>query len=213
MSEENKLRTGTTTVALMCKDGAVLAADRRATAGNLIVDKRAQKIHPIADDMAITIAGTVSDAQLLIKLMKAEIKLKEIRVDRKLSVKEVGNLISGLVYENIRKLSLIPGISHFLLGGKDESGVYIYDIFPDGSLSPIEDFVASGSGSELVYGLLEAQYDKEMNIEQGVDLAIRAINSSLQRDTASGNGLDVITITKAGVKKAFEKTLITRVTR
>ncbi|MDP3733725.1 MAG: proteasome subunit beta, partial [Nanoarchaeota archaeon] len=69
-----QLKTGTTTIGIMCKDGVVLAADKRATAGSMIVDKRAEKVHLLTDDFAVTIAGTVSDAQLLIKLSRAELK-------------------------------------------------------------------------------------------------------------------------------------------
>ena len=121
---KKQMKTGTTTVGLVCKDGIVLAADMRATAGSLIVGKKTEKIQPITDDMAVTMAGTVSDAQLLIKLIKAELKLREIRTGRKQMVKEAANLLGGLVYTNIRRMSMIPGISHFLLGGKDEKGFY-----------------------------------------------------------------------------------------
>src|SRR3989338_9786174 len=99
---ESQLKTGTTTVGVKCKDGVVLAADMRATAVHMIVDKRAEKVHIITDDLALTIAGGVSDAQLLIKLIKAELKLKEIRADKRASVKEAANLLGGLLYSNIR---------------------------------------------------------------------------------------------------------------
>ena len=79
---EEQLKTGTTTVGIVCKDGVVIAADKRATAGNLIVDKRAEKVHLISEDVAVTIAGTVSDAQLLIKLIRAELKLKEVKTNK-----------------------------------------------------------------------------------------------------------------------------------
>ncbi|HIP34613.1 MAG TPA: proteasome subunit beta, partial [Methanothermococcus okinawensis] len=48
---------GTTTIGLICKDGIVLATDRRATMGNLIADKEAKKLYKIDDYIAITIAG------------------------------------------------------------------------------------------------------------------------------------------------------------
>ena len=72
------LKTGTTTVGIVCKDAVILAADTRATAGTMIVDKRAKKVHIITEDVAATIAGSVSEAQLLLKLIKAELKLKEV---------------------------------------------------------------------------------------------------------------------------------------
>ncbi|PIU02526.1 MAG: proteasome subunit beta, partial [Candidatus Diapherotrites archaeon CG09_land_8_20_14_0_10_32_12] len=104
MENENVIKTGTTTVGIMCKEGVVLAADKRATAGNFISDKKAQKIYKINDSMALTTAGVVSDVQLLVKLIKAELNLKAVRTERKPNVKESVNLLAGLVYSNIRKM-------------------------------------------------------------------------------------------------------------
>jgi proteasome beta subunit len=209
--KEETVKTGTTTVGIVCKDGIVLGADKRATAGNFIVDKRTDKIYPISEDMAVTMAGTVSDAQLLVKLIKAEIKLKEVRTARKPNVKETANLLSGMVYANIRKMSLIPGISHFLLGGKDETGFYIYDLFADGSLTLVRDFISSGSGSVIAYGVLETLFKKGLTLDEGVKLAVKSINAALQRDSASGGGIDVITISKSGFKKVLQKEIETTV--
>ena len=114
------MKTGTTTVAIKCSDGVVLAADKRATAGYLVANKKVEKIVKITDNLAVTTAGTVSDIQLLIKLIRAELKLKSIRINRDLSVKEAVSLLSNMVYNNIRKFSTIPGISHVIVGRKDE---------------------------------------------------------------------------------------------
>src|SRR3989344_6340757 len=141
---EEQLKTGTTTVGIVCKDGIVLAADKRATAGTMIVDKRAEKVHIISDDFAVTIAGTVSDAQLIIKLIKAELKLKEAPTYKKPSAKEAANVLGGILYSNIRRMSMLPGIAHFLLAGKDTQGLHLYDLFPDGSITRIRDFISSG---------------------------------------------------------------------
>jgi len=202
---EEQLKTGTTTVGIVCKDGVVLAADKRATAGNLIVDKRADKVHILSDDFACTIAGTVSDAQLLIKLIKAELKLKEMRTDKRPSTKEAANLLGGLLYSNIRRMSMLPGVAHFLLGGKDTSGVYLYDLFPDGSVTKIKDYVSSGSGSVFAYGVLETQWQPEMSVAEAIKLATKAVNTALQRDSYSGNGLDVVVVTEKEIKKVIQK--------
>jgi proteasome beta subunit len=110
-----------------------------------------------------------------------------------------------MVYNNLRKPSMIPGISHFLLGGRDEKGHYVYDIFADGTLTLIDDFVGSGSGSILAYGVLETLYTQEITTDQGVTLVVKAINAAMQRDIFSGNGLDIIVINEDGVKKVLEK--------
>ena len=205
---DEQLKSGTTTVGMVCKDGVILAADKRATAGNLIVTKHIEKIYEINEDLAITMAGTVSDAQLLAKLIKAELKLKEIRTGRKATVKEAANLLGGMVYANIRKMSLIPGVSHFVLGGRDENGTEVWDLFADGSVTKVDDYISSGSGSVMAYGVLETLYKKDITIEEGVKLVVKSINAALQRDSASGGGIDVIAITpKDGIKRVLKKEL------
>ena len=203
--EETTLKTGTTTVGMVCKDGIVLAADKRATAGHMIVDKRADKVHIISDDFAVTIAGNVSDAQLMIKLTRAELKLKEVRTYKKPSAKEGANLLGGILYSSIRRPSMLPGIAHFLLGGKDVHGLHLYDLFPDGSITRITDFISSGSGSVFAYGVLETQWKKDMSTDDAVALAVKAVNTALQRDSASGNGIDVVVINEKEIKKVLHK--------
>ena len=203
--EETTLKAGTTTVGMVCKDGIVLAADKRATAGHMIVDKRADKVHIISDDFAVTIAGNVSDAQLMIKLTRAELKLKEVRTYKKPSAKEAANLLGGILYSSIRRPSMLPGIAHFLLGGKDVHGLHLYDLFPDGSITRITDFISSGSGSVFAYGVLETQYKEDMSTEEAVALAVKSVNTALQRDSASGNGIDVIVINEKEIKRVLHK--------
>ncbi len=207
----DRMKTGTTTIALRCKDGIVLAADKRATAGNLIANKWVDKIFPIEDYMALTTAGTVSDVQLLLKLIKAEIRLKKLRTNKNVSVKESANLLAGMVYSNIRKMSMIPGISHFLFAGADRTGLQIYDIYPDGSISEADDYLASGSGSVFAYGVLETLYEEGLSVEEGKSLAIKSLNAALQRDSASGNGIDIVVVTSSGVEKVLTKKIDTGV--
>lgn len=203
------MKTGTTTLGIKCKDGIVLAADKRATAGNFIANKKMDKIMEITSNMALTTAGSVSDIQLLIKLIKAELRLKKLRTGRELNVKEAVNLLAGMVYQNIRQFSTLPGISHFLFAGHDKHGFHLYDLYPDGSLTEADDFLSSGSGSVMAYGVLETQYEKDMSVDEAVKLAVKSINAALQRDSASGNGLDVVVIDKQGVKKILTKELNT----
>jgi proteasome beta subunit len=207
--ENVQVKKGTTTVGIVCKEGIVLAAEKRATIGSFVADKNAEKIVPISSTMLVTTAGTVSDAQLIVKLMRAELKLKQVRTNREATVKEAANLMGSIVYNNIRRYSLIPGITQFLLAGTDEEGVHLYDLFVDGSVMVCPDYVTSGSGSIIVYGVLETQYKKGMSLKDGLDLAQRAITAAIQRDSASGNGLLIYTITPSGITKVLEKTFET----
>ena len=209
--DNKETTTGTTTLGLVCKDGLVLAADKRATSGYLIAWKKFDKIMQVTNNIAVTVAGTVSDVQLLTKYLKAELKLKDIRTGRETSVKEAANLLANFVYSNIRKLSLIPGISQFIVGGKDSSGFHLYDLSPDGSIVEVDDYISSGSGSVMVFGVLETMYKKGLSVDEGVKLAAKCVNAAVQRDIASGNGIDIITITKDGIKKVFSKELEMRI--
>ena len=202
---DTEIKTGTTTIGLVCKDGIVLAADKRATSGYLIAWKKFDKIVQITDNVAVTVAGTVSDVQLLTKYLKAELKLKDIRTGRETTVKEAASLLANFVYNNIRKLSMIPGISHFIVGGKDSSGFHLHDLSPDGSIVEVDDYISSGSGSVMAFGVLETLYKKGLSVDEGVKLAAKGINAAVQRDIASGNGIDIVTITKDGIKKVFSK--------
>ncbi len=205
IKEENVLKTGTTTVALMCKDGIILGADKRATSGYLIADKKAQKIHKIDDALALTIAGSVSDAQMFIKLISAEIKLFKLRTNRAPTVSEVVNVLGLIVYNKIRSLSAIPAITQFILGGKDVNGFELYDLYPDGSITKIDDFFSTGSGSVMALGVLEARYKKDITVSEGVKLAYDALYAALNRDIASGNGIEIVSITDKGVNTEVNK--------
>ncbi len=209
--EENLTKTGTTTIGVRCKEGIVLVADKRATAGHMIVDKRAEKIHQLDTHIAITIAGLVSDAQFLTKLARAEIQLKKVRTHTPVTIKEAANLLANLSYANIRKLTMIPGIVGFLIGGVDADGSHLYNIGVDGSVTEEDEYTSDGSGSVFAYGVLETLYRKDMPIEEGIKLAMKALNAAIQRDSASGNGVDVVTITKDGVKRVLSKKLEVKV--
>ncbi len=205
MSQE-KQKTGTTTIVIVCSDGIVMAADKRATAGNWIVGRDIEKVVPIVDDIAVTIAGTVSEIQRVIKLVRAELKLLEVRTNRKVTVKDTANLLTTMNYYNIRQMGEWA-IAAFLVAGKDINGFSAYEVSPDGVITKIDKFTSDGSGSSFAIGVLESKYKKGMSVSEGSKLAVDAINSAQLRDSASGSGFDVYTITADGLKKIITKDL------
>ena len=84
---DDKILEGTTTVGITCKDGVVFASERRASMGNLVAHKVAEKIFKINDHIVTTIAGSVGDAQNLMKIIEAEVSLYQMRNNDKMSVK------------------------------------------------------------------------------------------------------------------------------
>lgn len=195
------LKSGTTLVGIVCKDGIVMGADRQSTAGNLVVGKNIQKVIQINDYLVISATGMVADIELQKKVIRAELKLKELKSKRRPTVREAANLIGMMTYRNIRQPSMIPSIIGTLVGGFNEDGsVELYTIEPAGTAMKVEDYDANfGSGMPYVLGFLEREYKKDITIKEGVRLAEESIKSSTQRDTGSGFGIDVFAIKKEDI--------------
>jgi len=199
MNDENRLK-GTTTVGLKCKDGVVFATERRATMGNLIAHKATDKIFKIDDHIGATIAGGVGDAQSLMKYISAEVALYRLRNGAKISVESAATLTANILHSS----RFYPFYVQTLLGGVDDSGPALFSLDPAGGV--IKDTVIStGSGSPVAYGVLEDRYDEDIDVEEGVKIAIRAIQSAMERDAFSGNGVLVATVTKEGFKMIPEE--------
>ncbi|PIN89851.1 proteasome subunit beta [Candidatus Pacearchaeota archaeon CG10_big_fil_rev_8_21_14_0_10_32_14] len=201
------LKTGTTILGIVCKDGVVMTSDRQSTAGSIVMNKNSQKTKQINDYILISGTGMVSDIQRVSRLLPAELKLKELKSRTRPTVKQAASLLSNLSYNGIRQPSMIPQQAGFLLGGFNEDGsCQLFSIEPAGSVVEVEDFDANfGSGMPYVLGLLESQYKKGISVKDGIALAIDAVKASSQRDVGSGYGVDVFTITKEGIKKVISQ--------
>lgn len=204
------LKSGTTIVGIVCKEGIVMAADRQSTAGNIVMDKDAQKIRLVNSYLAFAGTGLVADIQRSAKLAAAELKLKELRTRARPSVRNGASLLSMLIYESVRQPTMMQFMVGSLVGGVNEDGTTeLYSIDPAGGIKKIEDYDANfGSGMPFVLGLLERQYRPNMNVKEGIELALEAVKSSTQRDTGSGHGIDIFTITKEGIKKVVDQDIL-----
>ena len=201
------LKTGTSIVGIVCTDGVVLAADRQVSAGTIVMSKDFMKIIPISDKALTAITGGVSDAQFLMRIVAAELRLKELKSRQQSTVKETASLLASLTFRNIRTPSMIPAIVGSLVAGLDPDGTAkLYSVEPSGGISEVRDYDANfGSGMPYILGVLERNYKKELTVKQGVQLAIECLKASTQRDVGSGYGIDVFTLTKEGIKKVVSQ--------
>ncbi len=208
--KDSILKTGTTILGIVCKDGVVMASDRQVTAGHhLVGNKNFKKMYKINDYALVSIAGQVSDAQRALKIIPAELKLKELRSKSRPTIKQAASLTSTILFSTIRQPSMIPSIVALFVGGFNEDGTTeLYSISPDGAIIEVEDYGCDGSGETLVLGLLERQYKKGITIKEGIELAKESLKSSTQRDVFSGYGIDVFTITKDGIKKVVSQEIV-----
>lgn len=189
---EDGLKTGTTTIGLRTEEGAVLATDRRASAGRMVASKTVLKVEEVHPTGALTIAGSVSAAQSLLRTLRAESSLYEKRRGEDMSMQALSTLTGNL----LRSGAFF--IVQPVLGGVDKSGTHVYSIDPLGGTTE-EDFTVSGSGSQFALGVLEQDYDPELTVDEARDVAVQAVRSALERDTASGNGINLATVTAEGV--------------
>lgn len=190
-------KTGTTTLAMVCKDGVVVAADKKATMGYLIANKESDKIQSLDDHIAMTVAGVWGDAQALTRYLKAEFNLFRLSNGRKISVKSASSLVSNILQNN----KYYPYYVQLIVAGFDDDGPSIYTLDAIGSSEQEKRFFSTGSGSPMALGVLEDSYKEGMTAEEGSKLAYRAIKAAIGRDIASGgNAIDVGIITKDGIK-------------
>jgi proteasome beta subunit len=194
---KSSMKTGTTILGIVCKDGIVMAADRRGSGGGMVLTKNVKKVFPINDYIVMSGCGSAMEVTKIPKYVAAELKLLELKSKVRPSIKQAANLLSNIH---------ISGQSAFLLAGFDKNGTTeLYSTDPSGYVEKIEDYDASyGSGMPFVLGFLEREYKKGISVEEGVKLAVESIKSSTQRDMASGNGIDVLTITKDGIKRVVD---------
>jgi proteasome beta subunit len=188
MTEDAK-KTGTTILGLVCKDGVVIATERRATMGTLIAHKATKKLYKIDDHLALATAGLVGDLQILARYLSAEANLYRLKRGTLMPVHSAATLMSNIL--NQRKF--YPYYVQLILAGWDSSGGHVYSLDAAGGAIP-DKYTAGGSGSPYVFGVLEDSFRDEMSTSEGVDLSIRSVNAAMGRDAASGNGIDVAVI-------------------
>jgi proteasome beta subunit len=203
MNEE--LKKGTTTLGLVCKDGVVLGTERRATMGTLIAHKTTQKLFRIDENLGLTVAGLVGDAQVLARYLSAEVELYKLKRNASMSVRAastlMANILSGRRY--------FPYWVALIIGGMDSEGGHVYSL--DAAGGAIEDsYVTTGSGSPYVYGVLEDNFKKGLSTTEGVNLSIRALSAAMKRDAASGDGIDIAVITIKEFKQLSDEDIAER---
>ncbi len=188
---EEKLKTGTTTVGIVTNEGVVLATEKRATMETFIAHKVTQKLFKIDDHIAMTTAGLVGDLQVLVRYLRAEVELYKLKNKAPISVQGAATLLSNILNQS----KFYPYYVSLIVGGYDSKGYHVFAL--DAAGGAIEDkYVSAGSGSLFVYGVLEDSYNDNLTLDDAINIAIRGVSAAMKRDAASGDGIDVATITQ-----------------
>lgn len=198
--EVEGMKTGTTTVGITSDEGVILAADRRASLGRMTSSKYAKKVYKLDDNVGLTIAGSVGDAQKIVRIMRSQLKLHKLET-RELTVEGAGTLLANMLHNH----KMMPFMNQFVLGGVEDGEGVLYDLDPAGGLMKNEKYTATGSGTQMAYGVFEDNYEDDLDHGEAKDLAVRAVQAAMERDTASGNGIMVAEITEDGYEVLEEK--------
>jgi len=189
-----RIITGATAVGLKVNSGVVVGAEKRISYGGYIVSRAGKKVFKISDRMAIAAAGLVGDMQTLHRILSAEVMYRELITSTKMRIRSAAKLLSAILYS----YKLMPFISEIIFAGYDDEGYHLYVLDPVGSVIE-DDYAAVGSGAPIAIGIIEAEYQKDLELEKAIDLAIKAIKSAISRDAVSGDGIDVLAISKSGI--------------
>ncbi len=208
--DNDKLKTGTTTIGIVTKGGVILATEHRATMGNIIAHKDVQKLFKIDDNLGLTVAGLVGDAQLLARYIKAEVELYKLKRGVPMTVSAASTLLSNIMRSGGGSYGFY--YVGLIMGGIDPTGGHVYGLDAAGG-SIRDDYVSIGSGSVFAYGVLEDHFKQGISIEEGADLAIRALNAAMRRDSASGDGFSVAMITEKGFRELTNEEVMDRVNK
>jgi len=203
-----ELKKGTTTVGIVCKEGVVIATEHRATMGTLIAHKKTQKLFKIDDNLGLTVAGLVGDAQTLARYLKAEAELYRLKHNTYMPVKAASTMLANI----LNGRSYYPYWVQLIVAGIDDDGNHVYSLDAAGGSIP-DDYVTTGSGSPYVYGVLEDYFKEGLTVNEGIDLAIRGLSAAMKRDSASGNGISVAAITKGEFKELDESEVNKRIAK
>jgi proteasome beta subunit len=186
---------GATAVGIAYKEGVVLGAEKRITLGNYIISKSGKKVFRVTDTVGAVCAGMVGDMQNLVKEVSVYTKLKELESRRPMKPNSVAKLMSTIMFEN----RYAPLLTQVILGGVAAKPV-VYVLDPLGGAIP-DQYASVGTGAEMATGVIEASYNQSMNQKETRDLLVSSIKAAIQRDAMSGNGMDILTIDRSGIKE------------
>lgn len=182
---------GATAVGISFADGVTLAAEKRVSYGNFVINKQTRKIFSVTESVGAACAGMIADMQVLVRQVEALAKIRKLETRRNVATNSVAKLMSVIMFER----RFFPLLTQVIVGGVDTKS-RIYTLDPLGSVLP-DEYAAVGTGAEMALGVIDSEYKASITAEQSKDLALKAIRSSIQRDSASGDGIDLLVITKS----------------
>src|SRR4030067_570061 len=174
MTNIEDVKKGTTTIGLVCKEGVVMATEMRATMGTLIAHKTTQKLFRIDDNLGLTVAGVVGDAQTLARYITAEVELYKLKRGQQMSVRSAATLTSNILAGS----RFYPYWVGLILGGVDREGSHVYALDMGGGAIP-DDHGRALPSNKRYNQHHSIQLSESMGIEKILDDAREAVKKTI----------------------------------
>jgi proteasome beta subunit len=189
-----ELTTATTILAFKYCDGVLVAGDRRATAGNMVMYDRTDKVLEIDRHSVMAIAGVPATAYEMARILEHSFKYFRRTQLQELSFEGKLRALSKLLKDNVPAALAGTGVVVPIFAGYDfdqeAAKIYFYDIL--GAEFEGVDYAVSGSGSPTIRGILHyvntwgEQPLSAMPEEQATVQALRLLTSAAEFDSATG---------------------------
>jgi proteasome beta subunit len=212
---------GTTVVAIRYSDGVVMAGDRRATSGHLISHRTMEKVYPADRHSGVAIAGAAGPAMEMVKLFQLQLEHYEKVEGVELSLEGKANQLSGMVRQHLpaamQGLAVVPLFAGYDLR-RQAGRLFQYDV--TGGRYEELDSAATGSGSLHASTVIKLGFQRNLDREATLDLAIQALFQAADEDSATG-GPDLVrgifptmaTITGGGFERVTDDEVRARFTQ
>ena len=187
----------TTILAVMFADGVRVAGDRRATAGNVVVYDRADKVLEIDSHSLMAIAGVPATAWEMARVLEHSFQFYRRSQLQEMSLDGKVRALSKLLRDNfgfvMQGVGVVVPIFAAFDTESDTARLYFYDAM--GAQFEAADYAATGSGSAAVRSILYYQNTwgtkplRKVKEDEAIVLALRALDTAAEADTATG-GVD-----------------------
>ena len=185
------VKRGTASVGVRTADGVVLAADRHARSPLLERDS-IEKIHKADDHVGIASAGHVADARKLIDLARRQAQVEQLRYGQRIGVEPLTKEVTDFIQEYTQTGGARPFGVALLIAGVSDGEPRLFETDPSGTSNEWK-AVAIGSDRSAIQEYLEGEYDTDLTIDDGIDLALRALNEG-REGALEGEGVGIAVV-------------------
>ncbi|XP_010747118.2 proteasome 20S subunit beta 12 [Larimichthys crocea] len=195
-SQVKGVSTGTTILAATFDGGVVIGSDSRASiGGEYVSSKTINKVIQVHDRIFCCMAGSLADAQAVIKTAKFHLSFHSVQMETPPLVISAASVLKELCYKNKDELQ-----AGFITAGWDrKKGPQVYVVSLGGMLIS-QPVTIGGSGSTYIYGYVDAKYKPNMSREECLQFANNALALAMGRDNVSGGVAHLVVITETGVE-------------